>query len=484
MTKNNVTQTRDDIKKFFALSASEMTQMFQSLKQYDNVYHRGVHSPTTQDFAVEVVAVILPPTGNDFAFSKNNVDMTGRLAGGALDDFGAFVRSFVSTVPYDHATFVTGYDLVLGDADLLGYSYADTMCKQSSFSSGYHTSVIEFTSTISRTWAHELGHGLGMLHDQDVGCGDQTYIMSAGSISQLSDTAAYSKTFSTCSYLSLQKYTNRISGVDLRPSCFMPTRTDVREGHSTSRQQVTCEPLTETCESLTETGDSKANMCIIGRFETSTLSAIAFEPANVTPLKMAQTSFTCPCVTTECCRGVFRSTRPKHCCVSSCVRLLTVWGADCIYRPGQPPPTTTSTTIIPTSTSTPTTASVQTTITPTATTATSVQTTITPTETTATSEQTTITPTATTETSIQTTITPTATTATSIPTTITPTATSTMTVSVTTSVTTSTVTPTPCICSNTACCRAYWRGNFKNKPCKDCGGCRLIITVFGADCVF
>ncbi|KAH3806372.1 hypothetical protein DPMN_134693 [Dreissena polymorpha] len=41
-----------------------MTQMFQSLKQYDNVYHRGVHSPTTQDFAVEVVAVILPPTVN------------------------------------------------------------------------------------------------------------------------------------------------------------------------------------------------------------------------------------------------------------------------------------------------------------------------------------------------------------------------------------------------------------------------------------
>ncbi|XP_052249752.1 probable serine/threonine-protein kinase ifkA [Dreissena polymorpha] len=187
----------------------KMTQMFQSLKQYDIVYHRGVHSPTTQDFAVEVVAVILPPTGNDFAFSKNNVDMTGRLAAGALDDFGAFVRSFVSTVPYDHATFVTGYDLVLGDADLLGYSYADTMCKQSSFSSGYHTSVIEFTSTISRTWAHELGHGLGMLHDQDVGCGDQTYIMSAGSISQLSDTAAYSKTFSACSYLSLQRYTNR-----------------------------------------------------------------------------------------------------------------------------------------------------------------------------------------------------------------------------------------------------------------------------------
>ncbi|XP_052247858.1 uncharacterized protein LOC127855960 [Dreissena polymorpha] len=106
LNNNKMDKTRTDILKFFTLAANELTIMYQTLKQYNNLLYRGA-TALPQNIAVQIVNVVFPPGDTDYSFVTYNLNQ-GVLHSAVLYSFVPFLRTYISPVPYDHATFVTG----------------------------------------------------------------------------------------------------------------------------------------------------------------------------------------------------------------------------------------------------------------------------------------------------------------------------------------------------------------------------------------
>ncbi|XP_052224082.1 uncharacterized protein LOC127839736 [Dreissena polymorpha] len=204
-------KTRADISKFFTLVANELTIMYQSLRQYNNLVYRGA-TALPQNIAVQIVNVVFPPGNTDYSFVTDNLNQ-GVLTDLALDSFRVFLDTYISPVPYDHATLVTGFDLRRVDGrHRVGRAYVLSMCWQDAFDLGFHSSVTELTADVMETMAKMLGFGLGMRHDGiQNSCANQKFLMTGPDVVASTSTVPTYRTFSQCSSEELEYFTNSSS---------------------------------------------------------------------------------------------------------------------------------------------------------------------------------------------------------------------------------------------------------------------------------
>ncbi|KAH3830536.1 hypothetical protein DPMN_103780 [Dreissena polymorpha] len=225
LNNNQMAKTRADISKFFTLVANELTIMYQTLRQYNNLLYRGA-TALPQNIAVQIVNVVFPPGNTDYSFVTDNLNQGVLTDFATLTSFRVFLDTYISPVPYDHATLITGFDLRSSTgANRLGIAYTYSMCWQLAFDLGYHSSINEFTADVMETMAHELGHGLGMQHDGlQNSCEDLKFLMvGSGDISASTSTVPTYRTFSQCSSEELEIFTDLILPEDeFRPTCLLP----------------------------------------------------------------------------------------------------------------------------------------------------------------------------------------------------------------------------------------------------------------------
>ncbi|XP_066449283.1 zinc metalloproteinase-disintegrin-like MTP4 isoform X2 [Eleutherodactylus coqui] len=108
-------------------------------------------------------------------------------------------KQLLSRKPHDNAQFLTNMDF---DGSTIGLAWISTLC-----SNTHSAAVIQDHSEdyipVAATLAHEMGHNLGMNHDDHCSCRASSCIM-AGSLSHITP-----RTFSSCSH---QDYQNFILG--------------------------------------------------------------------------------------------------------------------------------------------------------------------------------------------------------------------------------------------------------------------------------
>ncbi|KAH3797445.1 hypothetical protein DPMN_151026 [Dreissena polymorpha] len=222
LNNNKMAKTRADISKFFTLVANELTIMYQSLRQYNNLVYRGA-TALPQNIAVQIVNVVFPPGNTDYSFVTDNLNQ-GVLTDLALDSFRVFLDTYISPVPYDHATLVTGFDLRRVDGrHRVGRAYVLSMCWQDAFDLGFHSSVTELTADVMETMAKMLGFGLGMRHDGiQNSCANQKFLMTGPDVVASTSTVPTYRTFSQCSSEELEYFTNSIPEDQFRQTCLLP----------------------------------------------------------------------------------------------------------------------------------------------------------------------------------------------------------------------------------------------------------------------
>ncbi|XP_052259754.1 uncharacterized protein LOC127864095 [Dreissena polymorpha] len=138
-------------------TTSTLTIMYQTLKQYNNLLYRDA-TALPQNIAVQIVNVVFPPGDTDYSFVTYNLNQ-GVLDWAVLYSFVSFLQTYISPVPYDHATFVTGFDLRYYGAAINGDAFLRSMCIQWVFDYGYHSSIAAFNADAIETMAQLLGYG-------------------------------------------------------------------------------------------------------------------------------------------------------------------------------------------------------------------------------------------------------------------------------------------------------------------------------------
>ncbi|WAR00034.1 VM32A-like protein, partial [Mya arenaria] len=129
--------------------------------------------------------------GRNFDWSQNSVngiyinDNSAQQTG-FFYDFTTYISTYTTSVVYDHAAAITGYDYFTYDGtevkDIAGRAWLTTLCNQPN--KELSLSVNEFNDIyIHLTMSHELGHGFGMSHDdvsRSPDCPINNFIMSPG----------------------------------------------------------------------------------------------------------------------------------------------------------------------------------------------------------------------------------------------------------------------------------------------------------------
>ncbi|XP_073510846.1 zinc metalloproteinase-disintegrin-like 4a [Phyllobates terribilis] len=105
------------------------------------------------------------------------------------------IKNLLPRKPHDNAQFLTDVDF---DGSIVGLATVSAMCEANSAGINQDHSI--FASSVGATIAHEMGHNLGMDHDDDCTCGDVECVMSAG----FSSSEYY--TFSSCSIANLKNF--------------------------------------------------------------------------------------------------------------------------------------------------------------------------------------------------------------------------------------------------------------------------------------
>ncbi|KAH3689269.1 hypothetical protein DPMN_193554 [Dreissena polymorpha] len=179
--------------------------MYQTLKQYNNLLYRDA-TALPQNIAVQIVNVVFPPGDTDYSFVTYNLNQ-GVLDWAVLYSFVSFLQTYISPVPYDHATFVTGFDLRYYGAAINGDAFLRSMCIQWVFDYGYHSSIAAFNADAIETMAQLLGYGFGMGVDGWWNSCQRKFIMSSVWPQESSSTFPDRRTFSQCSSDELESFT-------------------------------------------------------------------------------------------------------------------------------------------------------------------------------------------------------------------------------------------------------------------------------------
>ncbi|XP_074153329.1 disintegrin and metalloproteinase domain-containing protein 8 isoform X2 [Sminthopsis crassicaudata] len=120
-----------------------------------------------------------------------------------LDNFlGWRSRELVPRKKHDNAQLITGVDF---DHTTVGLAKVASMCTPSSgaVNQDHHENPVGVASTM----AHEMGHNLGMDHDENVpGCYCQEHRQNGGCIMAASLSTVFPKTFSSCSRNNLENF--------------------------------------------------------------------------------------------------------------------------------------------------------------------------------------------------------------------------------------------------------------------------------------
>uniref|UniRef100_A0A3Q3X7R1 Peptidase M12B domain-containing protein n=1 Tax=Mola mola TaxID=94237 RepID=A0A3Q3X7R1_MOLML len=137
------------------------------------------------------------------------------VAGSAGDVLGKFVKwrktSLLPTIRHDIGQLIPG-----AYGGVLGMAFVGTVCSVST-SGGINVFSDDSLAYVSTVVAHEMGHNLGMNHDNGRdGCDGKSYIMSA--------TAGGSTNFSSCSAKDFEALIIRGGGVCLKNP---PSQSDV-----------------------------------------------------------------------------------------------------------------------------------------------------------------------------------------------------------------------------------------------------------------
>ncbi|XP_060603409.1 uncharacterized protein LOC132756367 [Ruditapes philippinarum] len=189
-----------------------------------NVYLSTIYE--VSDGSIDIYAypadIIFPEKGYDYLWAINHKD--GKTLR-ADKDFDTKLRETVnaglSKKQWDHMMVLTGldlYDVEDQSSSLLGYAYRSTMCYPSwHYYSYYKYSINEVTSyNIGRIAAHELGHAMGMQHDDNDECPRDKYVMSPSIFNPTSKTLDTFFKFSKCS---IENMKSHLDGSNNLPKC-------------------------------------------------------------------------------------------------------------------------------------------------------------------------------------------------------------------------------------------------------------------------
>ncbi|KAM4036553.1 disintegrin and metalloproteinase domain-containing protein 28-like [Anomaloglossus baeobatrachus] len=105
------------------------------------------------------------------------------------------IQNLLPRKPHDNAQFITNVDF---EGSTVGLATVSAMCD--AISAGINQDHSIFASSVGATIAHEMGHNLGMNHDDSCTCGYTECVMSSG----FSSSESYA--FSSCSITDLKKF--------------------------------------------------------------------------------------------------------------------------------------------------------------------------------------------------------------------------------------------------------------------------------------
>lgn len=181
-----------------------------------------------------VVGIIDAPDSNPWG----DPSFSGNLArpNGYLDNFNAWLYASRNQLPrHDHASLLTGLEFT---DSTIGLANLDSACDQE-----YQGALVwgeGVAASVGQTFAHELGHTLGMWHDGELdNCDPNRFVMTA-----VYDTdGPFPTRFSTCSEAMGSTYLNTYSANCINPVSAATEEPRCGDGVVEGDEQCDCGPL-------------------------------------------------------------------------------------------------------------------------------------------------------------------------------------------------------------------------------------------------